>query len=76
VSDEHPVVRAAVEAEPGIGSGDASPCLPGWIDSFARWHEKGEGTTLTPGMVRALLHTLIAARERARRLARERDQKP
>lgn len=71
----HPFAREIVEKhDPGIGSTDASLCLPGWIDSFCEWHLRGEGYTLSKHQVTAILHTLVAARERAARLVRERDE--
>lgn len=73
MADEHPVARQAVEADPGLGAGDESACLPGWIRTFCEKFEAGRGMTLSPAAVRNLLHTLIAARQRARRLATERD---
>ena len=60
--------------EPTIGHGDASKCLPGWIKSFCKAHESGEGITLSPAATTALCHTLIAARARAERLVKERDE--
>ena len=69
----HPLVQKVLDDEPGIGSGDESKCLPGWIDSFCKWFEEGKGTTLSHDAVRALAHTLIAAQQRAKRLATERD---
>ena len=72
---EHPLVREIIEEHDlKIGTTDVSECLPGWINSFCEWHEAGKGTTLSKHAVTALLHTLIAARERSRRLVRERDE--
>lgn len=71
---EHPLIAEVIAAELNIGSGDESECLPGWINSFCEWHSESNGATLSKGAVRALTHTLIAARERARRLVRERDE--
>lgn len=70
----HPVVRDAIAAEPDIGSGDASKCLPGWLNSFAEKFQAGEGWDMGPSCVRALFHTLIAAQQRTARLVRERDE--
>lgn len=70
---DHPVVSALLAAELGLGAGDESKCLPGWIASFCDWFEEGQGRTLSHCAVSALCHTLIAARERTRRLVRERD---
>ena len=71
---DNATIRQVLENEPELGSGDESKCLPGWIDSFCEWYEKGEGQTLSKQAVTALFHTLLAARERARRLVRERDE--
>lgn len=69
----HPAERRLLDAEPDLGAGDASECLPGWIESFCGWFEKGGPVTLSPAAVSALAHTLVAARVRAERLVRERD---
>ena len=71
---EHRQVQMLLDAEPNLGSGDESKCLPGWINSFCEWFEKGEPVTLSHSAISALGHTLIAARERARRLVKERDE--
>lgn len=71
---DHQVVARLLEHEPELGAGDESKCLPGWINSFADWFEKGEEVKLRPSMVSALLHTLVAARQRARRLVAERNK--
>jgi hypothetical protein len=71
---ELPEVQALLEREPDLGAGDESKCLPGWIDSFCKWFREGRGATLSHAAVSALAHTLIAARQRARRLVRERDE--
>lgn len=71
---EHPLIAQVIAGEPDIGSGDESKCLPGWLNSFCEWFEKGEPRTFSHGEIRALCHTLIAARQRARRLAKERDE--
>jgi hypothetical protein len=72
--DEHPSVAATLAHEPDIGSTDESKCLPGWITSFCRKFEEGQGWALSHNAIIALCHTLIAARERSKRLVRERDE--
>lgn len=62
----HPLIQQVIDAEP--------KCLPGWIESFCKWHAAGKGTKLSKSGVSALCHTLIAARQRARRLVKERDE--
>jgi hypothetical protein len=71
---DHRALVLLLAAEPNIGAGDESKCLPGWIRSFCEWLEAGKGVTLSHNAVSALAHTLIAARERAARLVRERDE--
>jgi hypothetical protein len=70
----HPLEIETREAEPNIGSGDVSKCLPGWIKTFCEKFEAGDGYTMSHAAVNALAHTLIAARARCERLARERDE--
>lgn len=55
---------ATLKAQPHLGEGYESECLPGWIESFGRWHREGEGKELNQGAVSSLAHTLIAARRR------------
>ena len=74
MSDIHPIEKATREAQPELGATDVSTCLPGWIDTFCKKFEEGKGYTLSPAAVNALCHTLIAARIRAERLVRERDE--
>lgn len=69
------LVDQIITADKTIGSTDESRCLPGWIESFCKWHEAGEGCTLSPSAVSALLHTLVAAKVRTERLVKERDAK-
>jgi hypothetical protein len=70
----HPVEADTRQAQPGLGTGDVSPCLPGWIKTFCEKYERGEGYVLSHSAVGAVCHTLIAARVRAARLIRERDE--
>lgn len=72
--DAWEVILDAVLAEPDMGSGDESKCLPGWINTMATAYSKNEGYTLSPSAVGALLHTLLAARQRTRRLVKERNE--
>jgi hypothetical protein len=62
-----------ISGEPEIGAGDESKCLPGWIKSFIDYYNTGEGITLSHEATKALLHTLVAAKARAKRLVAERD---
>jgi hypothetical protein len=70
----HPVEAKTLEHEPTIGSTDVSECLPGWIKTFCEKFEAGEGYVMSHEAVRALAHTLIAARARNHRLIAERDE--
>jgi hypothetical protein len=70
----HPCEARTLAAEPDLGSGDVSKCLPGWIKTLCEKFEAGEGYTLSPSAVSALAHTLIAARVRCHRLIKERDE--
>lgn len=70
----HSVEKSVLENEPNIGAGDASKCLPSWIEYFCWWFEEGNGKLLDHATVTALAHTLIAARVRAERLVKERDE--
>lgn len=67
-------LEATLENEPTIGAGDVSKCLPGWIDTFSKCFAEGNGIALKHSATAALLHTLIAARERAKRLVQERSE--
>lgn len=71
--EDHPVVALILERQPDLGAGDESHCLPSWIKTFADKWQANEGVTLSRGATGALLHTLVAARQRARRLVIERD---
>lgn len=62
------------EAEPELGAGDVSICLPGWIKTFCQKFDEGKGYELSHNAVSALAHTLIAARVRCHRLIEERDE--
>lgn len=62
---------ATLKAQPQLGEGYESKCLPGWIESFGRWHREGWIKELSPGAVSNLLHTLIAARRRNWLMGRE-----
>lgn len=70
---DHPTVIKILETEPNLGSGDASKCLPGWIKSLADDYDKNVEITFSHNSVGALLHTLVAARQRSERLVRERN---
>lgn len=59
--------------EPMLGAGDESMCLPGWIVKFCEAFEAEKELTLKRSSIRALLHTLIAARKRVHRLVQERN---
>lgn len=65
---------AVLAREPNLGSTDVSKCLPGWIDTFVAKFSEGNGFTMSHNAVSALGHTLIAAKIRAERLVRERDE--
>jgi hypothetical protein len=67
------LIEQVLQREPNLGEGDASKCLPGWINTFCKKFEERQGYTLSHEGVNALCHTLIAARFRAERLVRERD---
>lgn len=70
----HPVEKLILDRQPDLGSGDESKCLPDWIGSFCRkWDEGGE-MVLSHNAVGNLLHTLVAAQQRTRRLVKERDR--
>lgn len=71
--EDHPVIQQVLMREPDIGAGDESRCLAGWLDTFCNKWAVGEGITLNHAATGALLHTLIAARQRTRRLVQERD---
>ena len=73
LKEDHRVIRITLEAQPNLGEGDESKCLPAWLNTFCKKWEEGGEMTLSHNAVGNLLHTLIAARERARRLVRERD---
>lgn len=70
----HRIERASREREPDIGHGDESLCLPGWIHTICEKFAEGNGYILSHSALEALGHTLIAARARAERLVRERDE--
>lgn len=65
------LIERTIKYEPGIGRSPASLCLPGWIDTFGQAFLKDGGYALTPNAVRALLHTLVAARQREEYLGGE-----
>jgi hypothetical protein len=66
-------IESILKHEPNIGGTDESKCLPGWIATMEREWEAGGTYTLSHNAIGALLHTLVAARQRARRLVAERD---
>lgn len=72
--DDHPVVFLCQQHQPDIGSGDESKCIAEWINTLGDKWEKGEGISLSKGAVVNLLHTLVAAQIRTRRLVKERDE--
>jgi hypothetical protein len=74
MAEDHPVIKQVLDREPELGAGDASKCLPGWIETFCKNWEAGVGITLSKAAAGNLLHTLIAARQRNRRLVKERDE--
>lgn len=71
---EQEIIAQVLEHDPELGSSDVSKCLPGWIKTFCEKFEQKQGYELSHDAVSALCHTLIAARIRAERLVRERDE--
>lgn len=69
----HPTEQRTLDAQPELGMNDVSLCLPGWIESFCKKFDEGEGWLLSHSQVNAIAHTLIAARKRQHRLIAERD---
>ncbi|TWU18021.1 DUF551 domain-containing protein [Allorhodopirellula heiligendammensis] len=69
----HPMESLMLAAEPGLGASDASECLDNWTRYFCNAAESDDDVLMTPQRVSALVHTLVAARQRARRLIAERD---
>lgn len=69
----HKVEQNLLDNEPMIGDGDASLCLPSWIQSFCEWFNTNESHEFSHDAISALTHTLIAAKVRAARLVNERD---
>lgn len=67
------LIAKVLAREPDLGSGDASKCLPGWINTFCKKFEEHQGYQMSHAAVGNLCHTLIAAKLRAERLVRERD---
>ncbi len=67
------IEKATLAYEPTIGSTDVSRCLPGWIRTFCKLVERKEGYSMSADAVRALAHTLLAAKYRVNRLIKERD---
>lgn len=75
MAEEHPLIAKCIADESTIGAGDESKCLPGWLNEFANHVERGSlDIELSKHGYRALFHTLLAARQRARRLVKERDE--
>lgn len=56
-----------------LGSGDVSECLPGWIATVANASKSDDGLKLSRNAANSLAHALLAAKARAERLVKERD---
>lgn len=67
----HPVEIQIREAQPSLGDGYESRCLPDWIASLCKRWERGEGVQYDRNTMGNLLHTLIAAKIRNERMAAE-----
>jgi len=62
------------EAEPYLGVGDTSKCLPSWLVEFAKRIKLNADWVMSPTTIRSIAHTLAGARVRNARLARQRDE--
>ena len=67
----HPVEIQLREAQPNLGDGYESRCLPDWIASLCKRWERGEGVQYDRNTMGNLLHTLVAAKVRNQKMAAE-----